>query len=799
MALIRLTADNAEEVTRQVVGDLAELVGAAGKSPALAKLGERTANLENLVGSGVLEVEVILGEVSEQWRGAVARWLQIDEGILQDAISSQEPIELPLQFDRRFSVVRIRSGYDSAGRQAGQRVPPILVVVHTPEPAPEKEIKDAIFDAVQEHPLSLLLVPAAAGWAKALATLASRDRWMCKAIGLELLAERDLEENLQLSPWKETAPFMVGWSATGAMGSLYNGLGLALEKEQRSLKSKRTLLDQKAAVDQQKATGNAGEIIGEVRGYIQKQFDNFQKESANRMQSAIGQFDGSLSQEIEASIKAFNQFEYEKKPKTLIVRVPAETQNHLLSRAKEVLSEAGRADLVAMGETFRRAQEEVEKLVEAKSGPPTVVHFNYLPDHELTNLVERSIGIQRPYSGTLPRRGPMDYFMAARRYQMVFFMMFSAFGLSFVRSYRQVMVPMTVLLLSFGLLNVVNSTRKQEKETEELELEKARELLRAELRRSMNEVDKSWSSAMSSHLSSQQSIALERIEATVNTYFEGASRKAADEKVLQQRQIKGLDQAERKVTEASKKVQSAPIELEQLADQFTQLYGAAIRPGEGGPRVPGAPALPGGVRPAPAGAGPAKPAAAEMPAAAAEALKKLQAAKAGRGSGRAAARTPEEPKKKLPRARPAPTPATGEDAQQKAAKLREKLAQKDKAASKTPPRKASDLADKVARMKEKAAAASSDSSIASSASAALEKPPKDAHTPQGGDAGQTSEKPPADDQPESDRGALMKKKAEEIKRKMAEAAASGQDETAGPDKTVVMPKRPVSKDGDTTD
>ena len=39
--------------------------------------------------------------------------------------------------------------------------------------------------------------------------------------------------------------------------------------------------------------------------------------------------------------------------------------------------------------------------------------------------VQRSVAILRPYRGEVARRGPLDIFMAARRYQMVFFMVAS--------------------------------------------------------------------------------------------------------------------------------------------------------------------------------------------------------------------------------------------------------------------------------------------------------------------------------------------------------------------------------------
>jgi hypothetical protein len=253
------------------------------------------------------------------------------------------------------------------------------------------------------------------------------------------------------------------------------------------------------------------EILGEARGLLQKQFDRFQKDLSRRLKDQVAPQEGALWHEIDAAVEALDRFDMTKKPKADAVTIPEEFQQPLLHRIREVLGATCRSSLVELHDFLRDIKDKIERLLEERGGPPVVLHFQHLPAERVDTVLQRSVVIQRPYKGEITRKGVMDFFMAARRYQMLFFMVFSAFGLSFIRSFTAFTIPAGMVLMAYGMLNVVNGAKRQRAEAEEKEMGKARETLRTELSRAMADVQKIWDQTVSSFMTEQQNAALEHI------------------------------------------------------------------------------------------------------------------------------------------------------------------------------------------------------------------------------------------------------------------------------------------------
>ncbi len=625
MALARVSPENAAETVRDQVRGFSETVDAAGRAPALVKLRENADELLALVESGTVEVEVLLlGDLHPQWTGTLAQWLGLEaESIVDLATGEKEEERRPVDLQRNCSVVRLRSRMQGRGRQAGERVAPVLVVARGSKESPGQEWMEALIAEVKNRPLTLMVAPKESDWAQAIAGLGSRDDWVCKIVEIETLHTKNLEESFGRPPLQQAGRMAGLWSASRALASMHGAFAAALENEGRGMRSKRASLEQQMAAKGSGSGGNPTEVLGDVRSYLQKKFDTFTKTSAARMGELVATHDGILTNKLDARIDAFEDFDYEKKPKIFVLTIPKQIQDGLLDEASRSLTDVGREDLLRMRELFREVETHLENLIESKGAPPVTLHFDHMSERHLTNLVDRSVGFNRPYQSEITRRGPMDYFMAARRYQMVFFMVFSAFGLSFIRSYREFTIPMGVVLLSFGLVNVYNGARKQSAETVAKELDKAREGMRNDLKRSLGEVQKGWDQAISRHLSEQQNNALDLVETTVKSITDQVAREAAADKEILQKQLKTLDASQRKVTEGVKKSSASAADLETLSQQLIVFFTSIMTPDAGA--APAAPGMPAGIPPA-AAAGAAKPG---MPKEAAEALKKLEAMKSG--------------------------------------------------------------------------------------------------------------------------------------------------------------------------
>jgi hypothetical protein len=263
--------------------------------------------------------------------------------------------------------------------------------------------------------------------------------------------------------------------------------------------------------------------------------------------------------------------------RTVATKLPADVEGEWLQALRTSLKRHCLADLGALRDTQRAAVNDIEKAVADAGGPPLVIPFQQMADDRLERVLDTHVVAQRKYQGEIPKRGAFEYMMMARRYQTVVFMFLSAFGLSFLRSYREFMIPAAVLLLSFGGLQVANSVRREREETLAKELDKIRELLRTESRRIIADVQRAWLLVVTQHASDQVSAVLGQVEASVRDYFTRLSSEGAEERQRLQRQLQSFEAAERKLVAPSRARQVTAQALAQVRGELRQLIAAVVQ------------------------------------------------------------------------------------------------------------------------------------------------------------------------------------------------------------------------------
>jgi len=573
MPLIRVSPETAPSAVEDLTRDFAETVAGVGASPALEKIAKEAGNLHEVLAARRIEVEVrVVDRADEEWVATAAAFLGLAPETLRRAAEGE--VVVPETTPGRFEIVRVRSGSAPLGRRAGDRLPPVQVIVRGAVEPPAEEILKELLSEVRERPLTLIVSPPACDWTRALAALGSQDAWVCRAVSLEAgQAEVTLATLLGEPAWSSALELGGAWSGAKALLSLYEAFAVALESETRSLGAKRAVVEQQAS--KQTAASNPTEVLGQVRGFLQKRFDGFQKKLGANLDRLIDPHDGTVAVEVEGVIEALDELSVEKRPKIDVMTVPEPVQQQLLGRTTEDLTALVRSEIARLDALLEEVETSVVETIETKGGPPTTVNLTRLPRTALANQLERSMVLQRGYRGEIARRGPMDFFMAARRYQMIFFMVASAFGLSFIRSYREFTIPVGVLLLSYGLLSVINSARRQRAETEEKELTKAKDNLRSDMQRAMNDVRRAWEQTISGHLSEQQSAVLEAIDQSMKAFAAEANRQAAQQRELVQQQLKMLETSKRKVADGTKKAELSRQDLDPLIKQLLAFYAAA--------------------------------------------------------------------------------------------------------------------------------------------------------------------------------------------------------------------------------
>ncbi len=367
-------------------------------------------------------------------------------------------------------------------------------------------------------------------------------------------------------------------SAAQAADGLAAIAGLAFEQETRSIRARRVLLQQRPVFAQARVAPQApADQIASLRLRIQRTFAEFARGIEDRLSAALVDPSSAFSLELEESLARMDRLAEERRSRAIATTLAAEDEEAWLRLVRETVTRHCNDDLAAMRDMLRSAADDLQKAVTDAGGPPVVAQWQPLADDRVRRVVDTALRPQRHYEGTIPQHGFYEYAMMARRYQMIVFMTMSAFGLSFLRSYPQFMVPAAVVLLSGGTLHVVHSVRRERVEQAAHELEKAREMLRGETRRIVGELARSWVQLLSQHLSDQLPLVLGSAEASLREQVAHAANEGAEERQRLQRQLQGLEAAERKLAMPQKAREGAMQAIGQMRGELRQMVAAALQ------------------------------------------------------------------------------------------------------------------------------------------------------------------------------------------------------------------------------
>ena len=557
MALIRVTAATALPSVRQFAVGLRKWAAEAGPLSAAPDLLARFDALAQPARE--LAVDVLVGD------GGAALAPLISPQLEPSALVPlpRAPLRLGGAVALDVRVAGIREGIPVV---AGEARAPILVVLAESVDAASLE---AVRSAAEDRPIVAVL-PALR------AALGPLQAWHVLTIGP---GEPPLHERFAAAPYSTLVDPLVAYGVLRAVESLASVLALAMETEQRGNRARKAVVQQRQSAMQRPA-GGSDSLASELRARLQRQIAEFKRGIEDRAQTAMLPQVGTLSAALDAEIEAIDALVQEPRGRSFTCRLSPDVEDAWYDSVYRRLDEHCRADSAAMAEFFRQLQRDVERTFASAGAPPTVVQFQPLAEERRERVLRMHVTPQRRYSGEVPRPGFFEYVMMARRYQMIVFMMISAFGLSFLRSYREFMLPAAILLLSFGAMSVAATTRRERIEGRRKELARAREALHGEARRMLDGVQRGWTSLVADHLTEQKDLAIARLDGSLREFQAGRQQTDSQDKQNLARQLTGLDHAFTKLTAAAKGRELEANHLAQLKSELrtvisTELAGGA--------------------------------------------------------------------------------------------------------------------------------------------------------------------------------------------------------------------------------
>ncbi|HET7746259.1 MAG TPA: hypothetical protein VFM29_03095 [Vicinamibacteria bacterium] len=592
----KVTLASALPTARQHASDLRRATRELGQLPGLEAVGGPLDALERWAGQRLVEADVLLlGPLPEPDAARVAEWLAAGFPAARLAGPNGDPQRFEVQGGAVPMAFQVRPAAARIPQKAGTARAPIAVVIAPPGTPVTDDVSLAVDRALEERPHAVILADPADPAHKEMVQRARATAWTTDAFDVSRLPPTGLQAKLGQPPYEQVLEALRAHSVLGALDSLAAVAGMVVEQQAKETKTKKAMAQQRLArLAQAKPTMGAGELAAEVKARTQRQFVEFERGAADRLQDLLGQPNGSLTRELDARLSGLLVLDEDPKTNHLVTRIPAAFEAELNALVRERIGAHMAADLVAANDLLRMVAQEVERTVAQAGGPPVVVQVQYATEDRARRLLETHAYIQSQYRGELPRPGLGDYFADVRKYSMVLVMAASMFGLSsYLRMYREIVIPITIMLVAFGIVSVAISTRRQRVENQEREVELARNALRPELKRVLTELQKAWSGALSQYLSEQMASVLAQVDAGAKEQ----GRRLTDanpEKDKIQRQVQALDAADKRLVAAAKTRDAVAAAIPQARTELRALVVSAVTAPAAAASGPGArPAAPG--------------------------------------------------------------------------------------------------------------------------------------------------------------------------------------------------------------
>ncbi len=358
-------------------------------------------------------------------------------------------------------------------------------------------------------------------------------------------------------------------------------LSSVVTQEQRGAKVRKGQLQQRLTRLQQRGAVRDVEPLTQVRSIVRRHLGDFEKGLQVRTDELVAPHIGSLAQHVRGVVAGLESLEESPQSRTMALAVPPAFTEALLSDLRQRLHEAGHRDIAALRDEVLLMEEEVNGAVESHGLPPLPLDVPPLPQDRLQRLLTQAIRIERAYAGQAPRQGVMEYFMGARRYQMLFFMLVSVVGPIFglQRGFQATngFLVVSALLLVGGGISVTRSVKRERVEKLEGELGKAREALAQELTRALVGFGQGWTTAVGEWLRTLEQRVLAVAESTLREQSQRRAQEVTDERHRLQLQVQGLDANERRLTAALKTRESTLLALRQAEGTVDAQLTTALR------------------------------------------------------------------------------------------------------------------------------------------------------------------------------------------------------------------------------
>lgn len=382
-----------------------------------------------------------------------------------------------------------------------------------------------------------------------------RDSRYVSNISFEQLIDSTIEAFLKNNIKPEHFELLQSISIIKTLEIIHKNVSFYLDSEKKTIESKKISIQMDSLMIENQAAKDSrdnSEISIKTKKIINDDLLEFERTLRSNLDNYLKSQINGINHIIKTTNDSIISLEETKKSKSIVLTIPEKTIKTLFEDIFNSFKGQGLGYIDSINDAMVRLTNQIESTFELSKLPVPKPDFNKIDPEELISIIKTSLFIEKPYSGEFGRKGFSEYFMAVRKYQMMFFMVISIFGLSKFKSNWLITILITLPFLGFGIYRVINSVEKEREENLEKEIIKARESLTNEIKRIGNEISRQWLLMFSDYFRAQRKKTNDEIDNFIKAYF-SRKKNEFEENNKKFRMIQqGVNQSEKKLDQLTK-------------------------------------------------------------------------------------------------------------------------------------------------------------------------------------------------------------------------------------------------------
>jgi hypothetical protein len=280
-------------------------------------------------------------------------------------------------------------------------------------------------------------------------------------------------------------------------------------------------------------------------------------------------------QEIQWDSLNFLEIE---KSKNLELKLDPVFHKKLMEDVYQTILKKCATDTTIFMDTLNMLEKEIDVIFEQNGILFQRPNLKYITQNDIDYFLSQSYNREIDYTGTAPNKGMYEYFSAARKFQMGFFMMASVFGVTgLIRKYQYISIPLSIILLGYGIINVSKSVTRERIENHEKETKAAKEAIERWIKDLGSDISRIWTKTLTDAFRTQLSILSSETESMLKTTLLQKQSENEDERKKQQKSIQIFEQTERKLENTHKAVQNIERNIQRILGDSKTAYNQLLR------------------------------------------------------------------------------------------------------------------------------------------------------------------------------------------------------------------------------